>query len=136
MNSLIYKDESYKIIGICMDVHNNLGPGFLEIVYKDALEYEFKKAGIPYEREKEYKVHYKGIILPHKFYADFVVFDKIILEVKAVSGIINEFIAQSINYLRISENKLALLVNFGEPSLYSKRIIYEEKLKEWKAKKY
>ena len=136
MNSLIYKDESYKIIGICMDVHNNLGPGFLEIVYKDALEYEFKKAGIPYEREKEYKVHYKGIILPHKFYADFVVFDKIILEVKAVSGIIDEFIAQSINYLRVSENKLALLVNFGEPSLYSKRIIYEEKLKEWKAKNY
>ncbi len=136
MNSLIYKDESYKIIGICMDVHNNLGPGFLEIVYKDALEYEFKKAGIPYEREKEYKVHYKGIILPHKFYADFVVFDKIILEVKAVSGIIDEFIAQSINYLRVSENKLALLVNFGEPSLYSKRIIYEEKLKEWKGKNY
>jgi len=136
MNSLIYKDESYKIIGICMDVHNNLGPGFLEIVYKDALEYEFKKAGIPYEREKEYKVHYKGIILPHKFYADFVVFDKIILEVKAVSGIIDEFIAQSINYLRVSENKLALLVNFGESSLQSKRIVFDKKLKEWKSKKY
>ena len=74
MSDLIYKEESYKIIGICFEVHNNLGPGFLEIVYKDALEYEFKRAGIPFEREKEYEVNYKDIILPHKFYADFVVF--------------------------------------------------------------
>ena len=78
MSSIIYKDESYKIIGLCMEVHNNLGKGFLEIVYKDALEYEFEQANIPYEREKEYPVNYKGIILPHKFYADFVVYDKII----------------------------------------------------------
>ena len=87
MSKLIYKEESYTIIGKCFEVHNNLGRGFLEIVYKDALEYEFRKAGIPYEREKEYTVNYKGLILPHKFYADFVVFDKIILEIKAVSGI-------------------------------------------------
>lgn len=136
MTNLIYKEKSYRITGICMEVHNNLGSGFLEIVYKDALEYEFKKAGILYEREKEFKVHYKGIILPHKFYADFVVFDKIILEIKAVSGIVDEFIAQSINYLRVSENKLALLVNFGEPSLKYKRIIYDKKLKEWKSRSY
>lgn len=106
-----------------MEVHNNLGPGFLEIVYKDALEYEFKKADIPYEREKEYKINYKGIILPHKFYADFVVFDKIILEVKAVSGISDEFIALAINYLKVSQNKLALIVNFGELKLNYKRIL-------------
>lgn len=106
-----------------MEVHNNLGPGFLEIVYKDALEYEFKKADIPYEREKEYKINYKGIILPHKFYADFVVFDKIILEVKAVSGISDEFIALAINYLKVSQNKLALIVNFGEMKLNYKRIL-------------
>lgn len=68
-----------------MEVHNNLGAGFLEIVYKDALEYEFKKADIPYEREKMYDVNYKGIILPHKFYADFVVYGNIILEVKSVA---------------------------------------------------
>ncbi len=125
MSDLIYKEEAYEIIGKCMEVHNNLGAGFLEIVYKDALEYEFKKAGITYEREKEYTVNYKGIILPHKFYADFVVFDKIILEVKAVSGIADEFVAQAINYLKVSDNKLALIVNFGELRLNYKRIVLE-----------
>ena len=124
MSELIYKEESYQIIGKCLDVHNNLGAGFLEIVYKDALEYEFRKAGIPYEREKEYTVNYKDIILPHKFYADFVVFDKIIIEIKAVSGIADEFVAQAINYLKVSGNQLALIVNFGELRLNSKRIVF------------
>jgi len=123
MNDIIYKEESYKIIGICMEVHNNLGAGFLEIVYKDALEYEFNKANIPYDREKQYDVNYKGIILPHKFYADFVIMDKIILEVKAVQGIADEFIAQAINYLKVSNNRLALIVNFGELKLRYKRIV-------------
>ena len=75
MSNLILKNEAYKIIGACMEVHNNLGHGFLEIVYKDALEYEFKNLKIPFEREKEYEVNYKGIVLPHKFYADFVIYD-------------------------------------------------------------
>ena len=123
MSDLIYKEDSYKIIGKCMEIHNNLGAGFLEIVYKDALEYEFKRAGIPYEREKEYEVNYKDIILPHKFYADFVVYEKIILEVKAVSGIADKFIAQAINYLKVSQNRLALIVNFGELKLNYKRIV-------------
>ena len=123
MTEIIYKEESYKIIGICFDVHNNLGPGFLEIVYKDALEYEFQKAGIPYEREKEYEVNYKDIILPHQFYADFVVYEKIILEVKGVNAIAEEFVAQAINYLKVSGNKLALLVNFGELKLNYKRLV-------------
>ena len=131
MSDLIYKEESYKIIGICFEVHNNLGPGFLEIVYKDALEYEFKRAGIPFEREKEYEVNYKDIILPHKFYADFVVFDDIIIEVKAVQAIANEFIALAINYLKVSQNKLALIVNFGELKLNSKRIVLDEKIEKW-----
>lgn len=132
MSKLIYKEESYKIIGTCFDVHNNLGPGFLEIVYKDALEYEFRNAGIPFEREQEYEVKYKDIILPHKYYADFIVFDKIILEVKAVQAIADEFIAQAINYLKVSQNKLALIVNFGELKLNSKRIVLDEKIEEWK----
>ena len=123
MEKIIYKDESYKIIGLCMEVHNQLGKGFLEIVYKDALEYEFRKAGIPYEREKQYEVNYKGNILPHKFYADFVVYDKIILEVKGVSALINEHTAQTMNYLKVSGSKLGLLVNFGEIRLNSKRIV-------------
>lgn len=130
-NTLIHNEKSYKIIGICFEVHNNLGPGFLEIVYKDALEYEFKRAGIPFNREREYKVHYKETILPHKFYADFLVYDKIILEVKAVSGITKDFMAQAINYLKVSQNQLALLVNFGELRLNYKRIVLEGKLKEW-----
>ena len=123
MSDIIYKEESYRIIGKCMEVHNNLGAGFLEIVYKDALEYEFRKVGIPYEREKRYPVNYKEIVLPHKYFADFVIFDKIILEVKAVSGIPDEFIAQAINYLKVSQNKLALIVNFGELKLNYKRIV-------------
>ena len=123
MSNVIYKEESYKIIGVCMAVHNNLGYGFLEIVYKDALEYEFKRRKIPFEREKEYEVNYRGIILPHKFYADFVIFDKIILEIKGVSVLHDKFTAMCINYLKVSNKNLALLVNFGEPRLNYKRIV-------------
>ena len=123
MTKLIYKEECYEIIGLCMEVHNNLGAGFLEIVYKDALEYEFRKTEILFEREKKYEVNYKGIILPHNFYADFVVFDKIILEVKSGSGIDDSFVAQAINYLTVSGNRLALIVNFGELKLNYKRIV-------------
>lgn len=123
MEKIIYKEECYKIIGKCFEVHKHLGAGFLEIVYKDALEYEFRNHNIHYSREKIYEVNYKSIILPHKFYADFVVEDKIILEIKSVSKLTDEHIAQSINYLKVSGNKLALLVNFGELSLTYKRIV-------------
>lgn len=123
IEKIIFKEESYQIIGKCMEVHNNLGAGFLEIVYKDALELEFQRANIPYQREKIYEVNYKGIILPHKFYADFVVFNKIILEVKGISGICEEFVAQALNYLKVSNNQLALIVNFGELKLNYKRIV-------------
>jgi len=115
--------ETYKIIGICMEVHNNLGKGFSEIVYKDALEVEFRNENIFFEREKGYLVNYKGIILPHKFYADFVVFGNVILEVKSVSKIANEHVAQALNYLKVSENKVALVVNFNEDKLMYKRLI-------------
>lgn len=124
MSAIIYPDESYRIIGICMEVHNELGPGFLEIVYKDALEYEFKKAGIPYEREKHYLVHYKDTVLAHQFFADFVVYDKINLEVKGCSKLTDDFTAKCINYLKVSGNKLSLLVNFGEMKLNYKRILF------------
>lgn len=120
---IIYKEESYRIIGICMEIHYFLGHGFSEIVYKDALEIEFRRSGILYEREKEYEVVYKGIVLPHKFYADFVLDEKIILEVKGKKEIVDEDIAQAINYLKVSENKLALIINFGESKLNYKRII-------------
>ncbi len=123
MTEIVYKEESYKIIGLCMEVHRNLGNGFLEIVYKDALEFEFRKSNIPFEREKEYIVNYKETILPHKFYSDFVVYDKIILEIKSMSGIADEHMAQTMNYMKVSGNKLGLLVNFGQPSLQYKRIV-------------
>lgn len=127
MTSIIYKEESYKMIGICFEVHNNLGPGFWEIVYKDALEYEFRKANIPYKREVLYDMNYKGTILQHKFQADFVVYNKIILEVKTVRTMVDKFTAQTINYLKFSKNKLGLIVNFGELKLNSKRIILDKK---------
>jgi GxxExxY protein len=117
------QQESYNIIGICMEIHRILGRGFLEIVYKDALEYEFKLKHIPYEREKEYVVEYKGKVLPHKFYADFVVFDDVILEVKAQQGVADEHYSQVINYLAVSNCKIGLIANFGENSLQTKRVI-------------
>lgn len=120
---LYKKEEYYKIIGICMEVHRILGSGLLEIVYKDALEYEFRKNNIPFEREKEFEIQYKDIILPHKFYADFIVFDEIILEVKIAKEIGNEHIAQTLNYINISWNKLGIIVNFKNKSLEHKRII-------------
>ena len=115
--------ESCQIIGICMEVHRILGRGLLEIVYKDAIEYEFKNKGIPFEREKKYEVEYKGIILPHYFFADFVVSDEIILEVKSQKGIVDEHYSWVINYLAISKCSLGLIINFGENSLATKRVI-------------
>lgn len=123
MNKLIYQEEGYKIIGLCMEVHRELGRGLLEAVYKDALEYEFKHNHIPFEREKAYPVKYKDIILPHEFFADFVVYGNIILEVKARSKIVDEFIKQTLNYMAIAKCPLGLLVNFGEPSLTYKRLV-------------
>jgi GxxExxY protein len=123
MSNIIYKDESYKLIGVLFDVYNNLGSGFSEIVYKDALEYEFKLLNIQYEREKEYSVNYKEVILKHKFYADFVVFDKIILEIKSAKYLHEKHISQCINYLKVSKCKLAILANFREDFLEHKRII-------------
>ncbi|WP_158858901.1 GxxExxY protein [Lunatibacter salilacus] len=123
MDNFPLKEETYKILGVCMEVHNNLGAGFLETVYKDALELEFKSAGIFYEREKEYSVNYKGVILLHKFYADFVVSNNVILEIKGRKGIADEHIAQAINYLKVSQCKIAMIVNFGELKLNYKRLI-------------
>jgi len=117
------QNETYKIIGIAMEIHRILGKGFSEIVYKDAFEYEFKQQGIFYEREKEFKVQYKDVVLAHKFYADFVVFDKTILKVKSKKAVIAEHYAQVINYLAISNLEIGLLVNFHENSLEHKRII-------------
>ena len=123
MSEYLYKSENFKIVGLCMEIHRILGNGLLEVVYKDALEFELKQHKIPYTREKEFAVQYKGVILPHKFYADFVVYDDIILEVKALNEISKEHIAQTINYIKLTKGKLGLIVNFGTTSLQHKRII-------------
>jgi len=123
MDDIYLKEQSYKIVGLCMEVHKILGKGHSEVVYKDALEYEFKLNNIPFEREKEYNIQYKDIILPRKYNADFVVFNEIIFEVKAISQLTNSDIRQTLNYLASSRNKLGILVNFGEDNLKYKRIL-------------
>ncbi len=123
MSSLIYKEECYKIIGCCLEVHKELGKGLNEVVYKDALSMEFKEQLIPFEREVQYEIEYKGHILPHYYYADFIVFDKIVLEAKAIEGLTNSHVKQTLNYLAASKLKLGLLINFGEDSLKHQRII-------------
>lgn len=123
MSNINYKGESYKLMGILFDIHSNLGRGFSEIVYRDAIEYELEKSLIFFEREKEYSVKYKDILLKHKFYADFIIFDKIILEIKCCNSISDSHIAQAMNYLKVSNNKLAIIVNYNNDSLEYKRIV-------------
>lgn len=122
-DSIIYREEAYKIIGACMEVHKQLGHGFLESVYKEALEIEFKNRNIDYQREKKYNIYYKDTQLSKYYIADFVIFDTIILEIKAQTNVIDENIRQVLNYLAVSKCKFGLIVNFGEESLKFKRII-------------
>ena len=123
MSNLIYKEDAYKIIGICMEVHRELGKGFSEMVYGDALEIEFIDNNIKYSRETKYDITYKGNLLPHKYKADFIIDDKIVLEIKAISTLIDSHVKQTLNYLAVSKLKLGLLINFGEDSLKYKRIV-------------
>ncbi len=112
-----------QIIGICMEVHRYLGHGFLEVVYQDAVAYELNLRNIPFEKERKFKVSYKGKILPHYYIADFIIADQIILELKAQRGIADENYKQLINYLAVSNCPYGLLINFGELSLKFKRVI-------------
>ena len=119
------KEETYQIIGLCMEVQKTLGYGFLEIIYKDAMELEFSDNGLLYSREDELAINYKGRVLKHKFFADFVVDSNIIVEIKAAEGAINdEYIAQTLNYLKASGCKVGLIVNFGRKSLEYKRLVF------------
>lgn len=121
--SLLYPEESYKINGAIYEVHKNLGPGLLEKVYQEALEREFKLQGIPYEREKGFSIVYKGDELEQKYIADFVCYDKIIVELKAVEELLPIHTAQVINYLCITGYKLGLLVNFNVRQVKPERIV-------------
>lgn len=123
MEEFYLKDETYKIIGLCMEVHTILGKGHSENIYAEALEHEFKLNKIPYEREKKHDVYYKDIKLSKYYFSDFTVFDEIILELKAIEKLSSSEIKQTLNYLAASKNKIGLLINFGEDSLKYKRII-------------
>ena len=120
---LIYKVEAYNIIGAAMNVHKELGCGFLEAVYAEALVIELAELGIPYIREALLQIDYKGHTLRKSYVADFICYDKIIIELKALSSLDNAFEAQVLNYLKATGYKLGILINFGEQSLKYKRIV-------------
>ena len=121
---IVFKEESYKVVGAAYKVYNALGHGFLEAVYQEALEIEFQRQGIPYEREKELKIQYDGVELKQTYKADFVCFGKIIVELKAVNALDDAHRSQVYNYLHATDYKLGLLLNFGNSDeLEKERIV-------------
>ena len=127
MGKLIYKEEAFQIIGLCMEIHRELGKGYDEAVYKDALAIELQRAGIQFRREQKFEITYKGVILPHFYYADFVIAEKILFEAKACECLNDAHGRQVLNYLAVSKLQLGLLVNFGGNSLDWKRIVLSPK---------
>ena len=124
MTKLILSGESYAIIGACMYAHNQLGSGFKEAVYQEAIEREFTSRNIDFIRHKKLKIKYNDVDLSKYFIADFLCYNQIVLEIKAVEYLIKEHEKQLINYLKATNYKLGLLINFGRPSLQFKRFVY------------
>ena len=122
-DKILFKEESYKIIGACMKVHRSLGAGFLEAVYEEAMEKEFLVQRIPFKKQVKMELYYEGQKMNKYYRADFLCYDSIILEIKAVSHIPDVFCAQLKNYLKCSNMELGMLINFGMSSLTYKRII-------------
>ena len=120
-HELRYSQETYQIIGAAMKVHSLLGPGFTEKVYQDALALEFMERGIPFKREVELHASYKGVTLDSTYKPDFICFDKIIVELKAVKELDDVHRSQAINYAKVTGFKLSLLFNFGQASLQKER---------------
>jgi GxxExxY protein len=123
IDNFLYKNETYAIIGACMEVHRSLGNGFLEAVYQEALSIEFTLRNIPFEKEKQLYIYYKDMQLSKKYIADFICYNNIVIELKATESIIKEHVSQLINYLHATNKKIGLLINFGSNSLEYKRII-------------
>jgi GxxExxY protein len=119
--------QTYAIIGACMAVHNELGPGFLEAVYQEALAIELTRRGIPFVREKPLTIFYDGQRLTTRYDADFFCYDSIIVELKALSDLIPKHHAQVIHYLKATRSERGLLVNFGALRLEYKRFILSSK---------
>ena len=123
MADLLYKDESYKIIGACFEVYNQKGYGFIEPVYHECLQIEFALQDIPFVSQPEIQLSYKGTLLTQYFKPDFICYGKIIVEIKSVAAIVAAHRAQAINYLNATEFELALVVNFGHhPKLDYERL--------------
>jgi GxxExxY protein len=124
MPDLLYKDEVYAIIGAAMEVYNELGSGFLEPVYQEALELELQERGIPFDAQKKLHIRYKNHRLEQKYRTDFVVYEKIIVEIKALSHLTSHNEAQLINYLKATGLEVGVLINFGaEGRLEWKRMV-------------
>ena len=118
-----FKEECYEIIGACMVVHNELGCGFLEAVYQEALSIEFHENEIPFEMEKSLHIHYKEYLLEKKYVADFLCYNEVLVELKAIDELTSEHLSQVLNYLKASRKKVGLLVNFGKTKLQFQRVI-------------
>jgi GxxExxY protein len=124
MADLIYKEETYEIVGAAMDVYYTMGVGFLEPVYQEALAIEFTRRGIPFEREKQLELFYKGTRLNKTYSPDFVCFNDIVLELKVVVQLTGSHAGQLINYLKVMQKRLGLLTNYGgAPKLEWKRYV-------------
>lgn len=129
MSELLYKEEVFQLVGRCMEIHRELGKGHDEVIYKDAFVVELQRGQIPFIRERKYEVSYKGVVLPHHYYADFLVWDKVLFEAKAVEALTDAHVKQVLNYLAASRLQLGLLVNFGADSLEWKRVVLSQKKK-------
>jgi GxxExxY protein len=123
MPELLHSELTHRLIGWCMEIHRELGKGHNEVVYKDALGVELTRAGIPFARERRYEITYKGVLLAHPYFADFVVEDSVIVEAKAVDTLTPSHSKQVLNYLAASKLRLGMLINFGGDSLDWKRVI-------------
>jgi GxxExxY protein len=128
MSELLYKEEVYAVIGAAMEVHTVLGSGFLEPVYQEALEIELTTHGIPFEPQKELRIFYKGRYLNKMYIADFVVFDAIVVEIKALDRLTSREEAQLLNYLKATGFSVGILINFGSiGKLEWKRMAFTKK---------
>lgn len=122
-NEFPFKDECYQIIGAAMEVHSELGCGFLEAVYQEALALVLDEKLVPFEKEFILDISFRGQILRKKYIADFLCFDDVIVELKAADSLLPEHTAQVLNYLKATNKKIGLLINFGTTRLQYKRVI-------------
>ena len=124
MSKLLFEEETFKVIGACINVHKKLGNSFSEAVYQQALEKEFLQANIPFEPQKEVPIYYNGEPLNEFFKVDFLCFNSVLLDIKSVRSIQEDMTQQVLNYLKSSHIEIGMLINFGEQSLKWKRLVH------------